>query len=74
MAGLQHGQILDEDPVTKMRTVVAKIDDRTVVISQRNAAGEIDSEYDRQTGMVTASSFFNVLSKQQWTLRLQGRE
>ena len=74
LAGLQRGQVLDEDPVTKMRTVVAKIDDRTVVISQRNAAGEVDSEYDRQTGMVTASSFFNVFSKQQWTLRLQGRE
>ncbi len=74
LATLERGQVLDEDAVTKMQTVVAKADDRSIVITSRNAAGEIDYEYDRHTGMLIASSFYDVLSKQQWTLRLQGRE
>jgi hypothetical protein len=57
-----------------MRTSVAKADNQSVVISSRNAAGEIDAEYDRHTGMLVGSSFFDVLSKQQWTLRLMQRE
>jgi hypothetical protein len=54
--------------------MVAKVDDKSIVITSRNAAGEIDAEYDRRTGMLVATSFYDVLSKQQWTLRLQGRE
>ncbi|HEV8039560.1 MAG TPA: hypothetical protein VGP62_11905 [Bryobacteraceae bacterium] len=74
LARLQLGEVLDEDPITKMQTVVAKADDQRIVIASRNAAGEIDSEYDRHTGMLVASSFYDVLSKFQRTLRLQGRE
>ena len=74
LARLQKGQVLDQDPVTKMQTVVAKSDDRSVVISQRNAAGELDYEYDRHTGMRIASSFYEVMHMRQLTLRLQGRE
>jgi hypothetical protein len=74
LAKLQRGQVLDEDPVTRMQTVVAKADDKSIVIASRNAAGEIDNEYDGHTGMLVATSFYDVLSKQQWTLRLQGRE
>lgn len=74
LAALHKGQVLDEDPITRMQTIVARADDKSVVITSRNAAGEIDSEYDRHTGMLIASSFYEVLSKYQWTLRLQGRE
>jgi len=38
------------------------------------AAGEIDSEYDKRTGMLIASSFFNVLTMQQRTLKLESQE
>jgi hypothetical protein len=74
LAQLRQGQVLDEDPVTKMRTVVARVDDSSVVIASSNAAGEIDSQYDKRTGMLIASSFYNVLSMQQRTLKLQSRE
>jgi hypothetical protein len=57
-----------------MQTVVSKADDRSIVISQRNAAGELDYEYDRRTGMRIASSFYNILEMWQRRLRLEGRE
>ncbi|HEY4742920.1 MAG TPA: hypothetical protein VIH76_20155 [Candidatus Acidoferrales bacterium] len=74
LAQLRQGQILDEDPVTKMRTVVSRVDDSSVIITASNAAGEIDNQYDKHTGMLIASSFYNVLSMQQRTLKLQGHE
>jgi hypothetical protein len=74
LAALRMGQVLDQDPITRMQTVVARADENSIVISSRNAAGEISSEYDRHTGMLLASSFYDVLNKRQSTLRLQGRE
>jgi hypothetical protein len=71
---LQRGQILDEDPITKMRTAVTKADEKSIVISSRNAGGEIDSEYDRRTGMLIASSFYDGVSKYQYLLQLQRGE
>lgn len=71
LAQLHQGQLLDEDPVTKMRTVVSKVDDASIVIASMNAAGEADNQYDKRTGMLMAFSFYNVLSKQQRTYRLQ---
>jgi hypothetical protein len=74
LATLHRGQELDNDPITRMKTVVARIDDHSLVISQHNDAGEITSEYDKATGMLTASSFVNCLSQQQLTVKLQSRE
>ncbi len=74
LAQLRQGQVLDEDPVTKMRIVVSRVDDSTVVIAAANAAGEIDNQYDKRTGILLASSFYTVLSMQQRTLKLQGRD
>ncbi len=71
---LRQGQVLDEDPVTKMRTVVSRVDNSSVVIASANAAGEIDNQYDLRTGMLIASSFFDVLTMQQRTYKLQNRE
>ena len=73
-ARMQRGQVLDKDPIPKMQTVVAQADDQRIVIASRNAAGEIDSEYDRHTGMLAASSFYGMLSEYQRTIRLHGRE
>jgi hypothetical protein len=74
LAKLRRGQILDQDPIARMQTAVARADHRSVVISSRNAAGEISSEYDRQTGMLIGYSFYDVMYQSQLTLRLQRRE
>lgn len=74
LAQLHAGQVLDEDPVTKMRTVVSKDDGASVVIASVNAGGEIANQYDKRTGMLLASAYYSVLSMQQRTYRLQGHE
>ncbi len=74
LAQLRQGQVLDEDPVSRMRTVVSKADDVSVTITSANPAGEIDNQYDKRTGMLLASSFYNVLSRQQRTYRVQAHE
>jgi hypothetical protein len=74
LAQLHKGQVLDEDPVTKMRTIVSRVDDSSVVIAASNAAGEIDNQYDKRNGMLIASSFFDVLTMQQRSCKLQGHE
>jgi hypothetical protein len=73
LSNLHEGQVLDDDPVTHMRLEVKKADGNSVVMSQSNPAGEIDSVYNTHTGMLTESSFLNVLSKQQLVLRVAGQ-
>ncbi len=74
LAQLRQGQVLDEDPVSKMRTIVSKINDASVTISSAKSCRQIDNQYDKRTGMLIASSFYNVLSRQQRTYRVQTRE
>jgi hypothetical protein len=74
LASLHQGQVLDEDPITKMKTIVSAVDANSIIIAQQNAAGEIDSRYDKATGLMTGSSFVNVLSQEQITITLQSRE
>ena len=74
LAQLRAGQVLDEDPLTKMRTVVAQVSDTSIVISHTSAGGEIANEYDKRSGLLTASSFINAIAKQQTLVRLQARE
>ena len=69
---LRQGQTLDEDPLTKMRTVVSKVEPNSVLITSSNAAAETENQYDLHTGMLIYSSFYTVLSQQQRTYRLQG--
>ncbi len=74
LARLQQGQVLDEDPISKMRIVVARVDANSVVTAQSNAAGEIDSKYDRRTGLLVGSSYFTTMTHQQIVLELVGQE
>ena len=74
LARLRQGQVLDEDPVTQMRTVVGRVDDSSVVFKTSNAAGDVENQYDKHTGMLIGTSSFDVLTMQQRTLRLQGHE
>jgi len=73
-ARLQRGQTLDADPVTKMKTSVTKSDDQSVTISSINAAGQVDSQYDRKTGMLIGMGFYDVLTKQQVTVRMRSHD
>jgi hypothetical protein len=74
LAQMQRGQVLDEDPLTKMRTIVAKVSDTSVVISHTNSGGQIANEYDKRSGLLTTSSFINAIARQQILVRLQARE
>ena len=74
LALLRQGQVLDDDPLTKMRTVVARVTDTSVIVSHTSAGGEIANEYDKHSGLLTASSFINAIAKQQTLVRLAARE
>jgi hypothetical protein len=74
LAKLTVGQVLDQDPLTQMKTTVTKADDHSVQIASTNSSGEIDSQYDKQSGMLLSSSFFNIVSQQKWILNLQSKE
>jgi len=74
LAQLKTGQVLDQDPVTQMKTFVAKVDNDSVTITSANAAGEIDSQFDKHSGILIGSGFYSVMSRQYWTVRLQSRE
>jgi len=74
LAQFHPGQVLDEDPVTKMHTVVSRVDNSSVVISSANAAGQIENQYDKRTGMLIASSFYDVLTMQQRMYKLQNHD
>jgi hypothetical protein len=71
---LTAGQVLDQDPLTQMKTVVAKADDHSVQIASSNTSGEIDSQFDKQTGILLSTSFFNIVSQQTWTVNLRSKE
>ena len=74
LAQMRQGQVLDDDPVTQMRTVVARVDDNSVVFKTSNAAGDIENQYDKRTGMLIGTSFYDILTMQQRLARLQSHE
>jgi hypothetical protein len=67
---LLRGEVLDEDPITKVKISVTKEDEKSVTISAVNAAGEVDWQYDRKTGMLIGMKSYNTLSDQQTTLQM----
>jgi hypothetical protein len=69
LAKLHEGQVIDEDPVTQMKTVVADANGATVTILSRSAGGELSAVYDRSTGLLQAITTFDGLTKQKSTLR-----
>jgi hypothetical protein len=74
LATLHEGDVLDEDPITKMRTSVTQVGDTSITISQSNNTGEIVNEYSRQSGLLIKSSTYSVVTKQDWAVRLQSQE
>jgi hypothetical protein len=59
LAKMQQGQLIDEDPLTKVKTVVSHVDDNSVVITCANSAGEQSFQYNKSTGM-----FISALASQ----------
>jgi hypothetical protein len=52
LSKLQKGDVLDDDPITKMKFAVAFVDNTSVAISESNMTGEIDWSYDKTSGML----------------------
>jgi hypothetical protein len=71
LAKLKTGQVLDDDPVTKMKTVVSQVGDNSVVITSANDGCRIADEYDKQTGMLRTHETFNGISGEEDVLRLE---
>jgi hypothetical protein len=74
LAALKTGQVLDQDPITNVKTSVASVTNDSVIISCINASSERDFEYDKQSGILKSSSSIDGQLKQQTTLQLQSRE
>jgi hypothetical protein len=71
LAKLQPGQVLDEDPLTKMKTFVSHVINNSVIINSTNDGGQISDEYDKQTGMLISHETYNGISGEGITLRLE---
>jgi hypothetical protein len=68
-AKLQQGQVLDDDPATKNKTTVSRIDDSVIAITQANASTTAEYDYDRRTGLLVGSGWFDTLTRFRTTLR-----
>jgi hypothetical protein len=68
-AKLAQGQVLDEDPYTKIKTVVTFATDQQIAITQSNSQTTSVKIYDRATGLLTGSDWYDALTESQTTLR-----
>ncbi|HET6251007.1 MAG TPA: hypothetical protein VFE47_25180 [Tepidisphaeraceae bacterium] len=68
-AHLQQGQVLDEDPITKMKTVVSRIDNNEVAITQSNQSTTVTNTYDRSTGLLSGTDWFDAMTKFHTTMK-----
>jgi hypothetical protein len=68
-AKLTAGQVLDEDPNTKTKTVVSAVDNGTVTITQSNTATQAKYVYDKSTGLLAGSEWFDGLTRYHTTTR-----
>ena len=74
LASLQQGQVLDQDKLTGMTTTVTQVSDNSVTISQSNTAGELDSTYDKTTGMRIGGTYISAIPKAKTSFQVIGRE
>jgi hypothetical protein len=58
-AGLHEGQVLDDDPDTKMKTVVTKVTPRGIEITSSNQSCGRAYVYDLNSGLLTAWSEYD---------------
>jgi hypothetical protein len=70
-ASFQQGQILDEDPDTKMKTVVSKINGQSVEITSSNMSSGRACVYDLATGIQTAWAEYDRPTQTTQTMQRQ---
>ncbi len=74
LASLRSGQVLDEDPVTRIRTVVASADERQVAIAITGPGVGGQVMYDRSSGMLQTIQSHQPSSGMTTTLQLVGTD
>lgn len=74
LARLQQNQVLDEDPITHVRTEVTAADGQTVTITASSAGIMVSHTFDVQTGKLRSSRTTDRLSKIVTTFQLAGEE
>lgn len=72
LANMQPGQVLDEDPVSKVKVACAAADNRTVSISTANDGGQGQFTYDRNTGQCVGATIAVPSSGMTYRIQLQG--
>jgi hypothetical protein len=65
---LHTGQVLDNDPYTKMTITVSQMDNQSVTITQQNAMATIQHTYDRNTGLLLSTDWTSVFTKSRTSL------
>ena len=55
LARMERGQVLDEDPITRSKTVVSSVDAKSVVVADKSSDVALSMKYDKTTGMLVAS-------------------
>jgi hypothetical protein len=74
LAKLQQNQVLDDDPITKVRTEVTQADGRSLTITSSSRGIMISHTFDVQTGKLLSSSKTDRQTKIVTTFQLQGEE
>jgi len=74
LAKLQQNQVLDDDPITRVKTEVTGADGQTVTITSSSAGIMVSHTFDVQTGKLRSSSTTDRLSKIVTTFQLQSEE
>jgi hypothetical protein len=74
LARLQQGQVLDDDPITHVRTQVTAADGQTVTITSSSAGINMSHTFDVATGKLRSSSKTDRISHIVTTFQLDSEE
>jgi len=74
LARLQQNQVLDDDPITKVRTQVTQADGQSVTITSSSGGILVSHTFDVQTGKLLSYNRTDRQTKVVTTLQLQGEE
>jgi hypothetical protein len=74
LAKLQQGQVLDEDPVTHVKTEVTQADGQSVTITSSSAGILVSHTFDVRSGKLVSSSQTDRQTHIVTTFQLQGEE
>lgn len=72
LADLRAGQVLDEDPVSKVKVACAGADQRNVTLSTVNDGAQAQFTYDRASGQCVAATIAMPSTGMTYRIQLQG--